>query len=356
MSTLLFYLPFLGFFSLSSVFFERKIAAFIQRRIGPNTTGYQGIGQTTADFFKLLQKSWILPHQINGYLFYLLPYLLFILTFSAFAVLPVHSNWFGNHVWGVLYIFFVLAMEIVLIVLIGWISQNQYALLASFRTAAQMISYEIPFSLCILIVIYFAGTVDLQIISLQQSAWSSPKIYLLGLSATKITVNHIGGFLLFHVMQCPILLLVYGIFFITSLAICKRAPFDFPESESELVGGYHVEYTGWNFALLMFVEYSYLLLMSMLGVVLFWGSWYTPLPNIGPYLFAQWTSGTQGTFSAAFWGIFWLIYKTMFVVFIKMWIRWSLPRMRYDQLMLLCWKKLFPWTLLLFLGVLFWQI
>ncbi len=355
-TTLLFYLPFLMFFVLITVFFERRIAALIQRRLGPNTTGYKGLGQTTADLIKLLQKEWILPYQVNRYLFYLLPCLLFIVTFSVFAVFPVHSYWQGSTLWGVIYIFFVLAIEIIFIICIGWFSQNQYAFLASFRTAAQMVAYEVPCSICIIMVVYFAGSVDLQTISIQQGIFSSQEIYLWGIKMLGITVHDTGGFLAWHILQCPLLFLAYIVFFITSLAICKRAPFDLPESESELISGYHIEYTGVHFALIMFVEYSNMFLMSMLGVILFLGSWNTPIPNIGNYPFAQWTSGIKGHFSAALWGIFWLMLKTFLIVFITIWIRWSLPRLRYDQLIFFCWHKLIPYSLLLFTSIIIWSL
>jgi NADH-quinone oxidoreductase subunit H len=144
----------------------------------------------------------------------------------------------------------------------------------------------------------------------------------------------------------PFFFPIYIIFFIATLAESNRAPFDLPEAESELVGGFHTEYSGMRWALVFLSEYGMMLLVSILGAILFWGSWNTPFPNIGFLKLADWTSGEPNTWSGAIWGFFWLIAKSYAGVFVQMWIRWTFPRLRVDQLMYLTWKVLTPFAIL----------
>ena len=148
-------------------------------------------------------------------------------------------------------------------------------------------------------------------------------------------MNDIGGILGWHIFQAPHLLVSYVVFFIATLAECNRAPFDIPEAESELIGGFHTEYGGIRFAFIFLAEYAMMFLVAMLGVVIFLGGWNTPLPNIGSLRLADWTTGL-------YWGIFWTLIKSLTIVAIQIWIRWTLPRFRADQLMTLCWKILIP--------------
>jgi NADH-quinone oxidoreductase subunit H len=154
----------------------------------------------------------------------------------------------------------------------------------------------------------------------------------------------------------PLLFLVWIIFFIASLAECNRAPFDLPEAESELVAGFHTEYSGFRFAIIMLGEYAMMLLVSILGTILFFGSWNTPLPNVGSVRLAEWTTGTVGTEALTIWGIFWLLSKSLFFVGVQMWIRWTYPRLRVDQLMTLSWKYLTPLALALVILCGFWKV
>jgi len=162
-------------------------------------------------------------------------------------------------------------------------------------------------------------------------------------------VNEIGGLFAWNIFQAPHLIITYIIFFIATLAECNRAPFDIPEAESELVGGFHTEYGGIQFAFIFLAEYAMMFLVSMLGVVLFLGAWNTPLPNIGAIRLADWTTGLV-------WGIFWTLAKSLFIVGIQMWIRWTLPRLRADQLMSLCWKVLTPLAFLCMAISAIWRI
>ncbi|HAC24158.1 MAG TPA: NADH-quinone oxidoreductase subunit H, partial [Cytophagales bacterium] len=158
-----------------------------------------------------------------------------------------------------------------------------------------------------------------------------------------------GGFLTWSVFQTPLLLFGWVIFFIASLAECNRAPFDLPEAESELVAGFHTEYSGFRFAIIMLAEYAMMLLVSVLGVILFWGSWNSPLPNLGSLMLANWTNGPA-------WGIFWLIAKSVVMVGVQIWVRWTFPRLRIDQLLNLSWKYLTPASLLLLLICIWWKL
>jgi len=193
-----------------------------------------------------------------------------------------------------------------------------------------------------------AQTLDLQVINLNQGILATDEIRFLGF----IDVKPIGGILAWNIFQAPHLLIAYGIYFIASLAECNRAPFDLPEAESELIGGFHTEYTGLRFAFIFLAEYAMMFLVAMFGVTLFLGGWNTPFPNFGGFKLAEFTTGM-------YWGIFWVMGKSLLVVALQMWIRWTLPRVRVDQLMALCWKVLTPlafaclvasglWRLLLF--------
>ena len=338
MPTLLFYIPAILLFSPVAVYAERKLAAFIQDRLGPMEVGPQGLLQTLADLLKLLQKEVIVPTAADKLLFLWAPAWMFIAVLSAFAVLPVTHTWAGASTSvGILYILAFASLKVLGIVAAGWASNNKYARLGSMRAAAQMIAYEVPLGLCILCVVVACQTLDLQAISAQQGP----------------------GLLAWNVFRVPTLLLVYPIFFVASLAACQRAPFDLPEAESELIGGYHTEYGGIRWAWLMLTEYSAMLLMSLLGVILFWGSWHTPLPNVGPLPLDTWTSGTPDTLLAQWWAGFWLWTKTLATVAVKMWIRWTFPRVRSDQLLQLCWQYLMPASLgllLMTLGLHAWRV
>ncbi|MEL6539685.1 MAG: complex I subunit 1 family protein [Bacteroidota bacterium] len=333
MSTLFFYLPMLLLFSLVAVYTERKVAAFVQDRIGPMEVGYQGLLQTVADLLKLLQKEAIVPAAADKVLFVWAPVWMLTTVLAAFAVLPVTNAWAGaGTAAGVLYLLTFTSLKTLGIVVAGWASNNKYARLGSMRAATQMVAYEIPLGLSILCVIVVCQTLDLQIISAQQGP----------------------GLWAWNVFRVPPLLLVYPIFFIAALAACQRAPFDLAESESELIGGYHTEYGGIRWAWIMLTEYSMVLLMSLLGAILFWGSWNTPFFDVGPCPLGTWTSGAAGTLAGHLWAGFWLLSKALITVAIKMWIRWTFPRIQFDQLMCLCWQYLTPAVLTLLLLVLGW--
>jgi NADH-quinone oxidoreductase subunit H len=336
MSTFFFLLPFLVTYTVLVVYAERKIPAFMQSRLGPMETGYYGLLQTVADLLKLLQKEDLRPAGATPLIFKIAPVVIFVAIFGGFSVLPLHPAWPGAPVSsGIFFLLAIISLDVAGILMAGWSSRNKYSTLGAFRAAAQIVSYEIPLSLCLVAVVMHAGTLDLQIISAQQGVHAARPIHAFGIDLTQL-----GGFFAWNIVQMPWLMLVWIIFFIASLAECNRAPFDLPEGESELVAGYHTEYSGFRFAILMLGEYAMMLLVSMLGAILFFGSWNSPLPNLGNWTLATWTTGP-------WWGISWLLMKTVLLVLLQIWVRWTFPRVRIDQLTSISWKYLIPMSLLL---------
>ena len=337
---------FTALFTLFAVYSERKISAFIQDRLGPMEVGKYGILQAFADIVKMLQKEFIIPTAADKILFTLAPIVIFVSVYLGFAALPWATGIIPSSLnLGLYYIFAILSIETLGILMAGWGSNNKYALLGSMRSVAQMISYEIPAGVALISAVMIAQSLNLQEISMKQGLLSTDYIYFLGIWEIK----SVGGFLAWNIFQAPHLILAYIIYFIASLAECNRAPFDIPEAESELVGGFHVEYSGLRFAFIFLAEYSMMFLVGIIGVVLFLGGWNSPLPNIGSVKLATWTNGMV-------WGFFWILTKTLLVVAIQIWIRWTLPRLRVDQLMSFCWKVLTPLAFLCMLVSGLWRL
>lgn len=323
---------FTALFALFAVYAERKVSAFMQDRLGPMETGKFGSLQTFADILKMLQKELIVPAAADKVLFVVAPVMIFVSVYMGFASLPWAPGVIPSSInLGVFYVFAIVSVEAVGILMAGWGSNNKYSLLGALRSVAQVVSYEIPAGVAIISVVMLAQSLDLQEISTLQGVLTTQTAKFFGFW----DVTKIGGFLAWNVFQAPHLIIAYLIYYIASLAECNRAPFDIPEAESELVSGFHTEYTGIRFAFVFLGEYSMMFLVGMFGVLLFLGGWNTPLPNIGSARLADWTTGTA-------WGIFWIVAKVLLVVFTQMWIRWTLPRLRVDQLMDLCWKVLTP--------------
>jgi NADH-quinone oxidoreductase subunit H len=332
------------------VYSERKVSAFMQDRVGPMVVGKFGFLQIIADLVKLIQKEDIVPKLADARLFKMAPWIIFISIFVGFSVIPYSSEVIGSKTeTGVFFLITIISIDIFGILMAGWSSNNKYSLFGAMRSVAQLISYEIPMGICVLTVVVLSQTLDLQLISFQQSIYSESQNYLFSIKALGINTTKIGGFLTWNIFRIPLLIPVFIIFFITSLAECNRAPFDLPEAESELIGGFHTEYSGMRFAIVFLSEYGIMLLLSLLGAVLFLGSWSSPLPNIGNIRLADWSTGLPGTTSAIVFGIFWLALKAYFLIFMQMWVRWTYPRLRIDQLMYLSWKVLLPASILLFL-------
>ncbi len=305
--------------------------------------GPYGLFQTVADLLKMLQKENIVPTKADKPLFLIAPIIIFVAVFAGFAVLPINPSVPGAAISsGVFFLLAIVSLDVLGILMAAWSSNNKFSLFGGMRTLAQIVSYEIPLGLSVLSVVMICQSLNLQEIAAQQGIYSSETIYLFGLSSWGIDVTNIGGVLSWNVIRNPFLIFSFLIFFISGLAESNRAPFDLPESESELVGGVGTEYSGFRWGIIMLAEYAMMLLVSFLAALLFFGGWNTPLPNIGSLSFADWTSGPV-------WGTFWLISKALFFIFLQMWIRWTFPRLRVDQLMSLSWKYLTPAALILVL-------
>ena len=350
MIAFLIFLPFVLTFALGGVYVERKISAFIQDRMGPMEVGPMGLLQTLADILKLVQKEDIIPDNADKGIFKLAPVIIFVAVFAGFAAVPFAPGLVGSGAAiGLLYVLAIVSLDVIGILMAGWSSNSKYPLLGAMRSVAQIVSYEIPVGLVVLAVVMITQTMDLQAMSFQQGIWVNAHQnhlqdvnYLFGIKALGIDVTHWGGFFSWNVVRAPFLFIAFIIFFIGTLAESNRAPFDIPEAESELIAGFHTEYSGVRFAVIMLAEYVMMLLVSFLAVILFLGSWNTPLPNIGAAQLANWTSGAPGTIYGYISGAFWLMSKTFLLVFLQMWVRWTYPRLRVDQLMYLCWKVLIP--------------
>ncbi len=364
MSTLLIILPFLVIYTVLVVYAERKLSAFMQDRLGPMEVGYYGLLQTVADLLKLIQKEDIVPAHADRKIFKAAPIFIFAFIFTGFSFLPLGPGWQGVSIPSALFLLLaILSLDVIGIVMAGWSSNNKYSTLGTLRAAAQIISYEVPLALSVLCACVICQSLDLQEISYQQGILLQQPIghegehnYFLGVKSWDLSTTYIGGFLTWNVFRMPLLLIAWVIFFIASLAESNRAPFDLPEAESELVGGFHTEYSGFRWAIIMLAEYAMMLLVSFIGVILFWGSWNTPLPNIGNVTLATWTTGEIGTMAFHLWGIFWLISKVLIMVGLQIWVRWTFPRLRVDQLMSLSWKYLTPLSLLLLIVCSAWKI
>lgn len=339
-----------------AVYAERKVSAFVQDRLGPMETGPYGMLQTVADLLKLLQKEDIVPFHAQRLPFLIAPVLAFVAVFAGFSVLPIGASWQGAAIHsGVFFLLAIISIDVIALITAGWSSGNKYSTLGAFRAAAQLLSYEVPLGIAVLTVCLVAGTLNLHEISLQQGLQPAGTSYLLGIPVLG-DVSSWGGFFTWNIFRFPILAGVWIVFFIASLAECNRAPFDLPEAESELVAGIQTEYSGFRWAAIMMSEYAMMLLVSIIGAILFFGSWHSPFPNLGSVRLADWTNGTAGTWQATVWGIFWLIGKAWFFVLIQMWVRWTFPRLRINQLMAVCWKYLTPLSLIFLLLTSLWKL
>ncbi len=344
-------------FALGAVYLERKVSAFIQDRMGPNRTGPYGLLQTFADILKLLQKESIVPAAADKIIFLLAPIFVFTAILAGYATLPLsHSLLAAPISTGVLFLMSIISLDVIGLIMAGWGSNNKYSMLGAMRTIAQIISYEIPLGISILSVVMISGTFDLQEIAFQQGANSELQNSFLGISALGLNANEIGGIFSWNIFRMPILFISFIIFFIASLAECNRAPFDLPEGESELIGGFHTEYGGFRFALLFLSEYGMMLLVSILAVILFLGAWHSPLPNIGVLRLADWTNSDVNSIGGNLLAFFWLFSKTMILILLQMIIRWTYPRLRIDQMMSLSWKYLTPAALIIVFIVGIWKV
>lgn len=309
-------------FALFGVWWERKISAHMQDRLGPMLTGgWHGWSQTIADALKLLQKEDLIPAAADKKLFMLAPYIVFGGSYAAYAAIPFSAAFVGAEInLGLYYVVSISSLVVVGLILAGWASNSKWSLFGAMRSAAQIVSYEVPVALSILAVVMVVGTFDLQEIN-------------------QLQTGPVWHWLVFQ--KFPFLFLACVIYFLASLAEVNRTPFDLPESESELVAGYHTEYSGMRFALMYLAEYANMFTVSAIVVTLFFGGWNSPF---GEFLSGPW------------WGLFWFLGKGMVVIFVQIWLRWTLPRLRVDQLTYIGWKVLIPFSFAIILGVGAWVL
>lgn len=321
-----------GFVAASAVFFiwvERKVAGRIQDRLGPTRVGGKfGWLQTIADGVKLLVKEDIIPASADHVLFRLGPYIAFCGAFAAFLALP-----FGDGVVAfqmniaVFYMLAVMSTEVFGIILAGYGSGSKWSLFGGMREAAQMVSYEVPMAICVLVPVIVAGSMDLTAIANRQA----------------------GGFWNWMIFNDPFTFCAFWTYFTCGTASCKRAPFDLAEAESELVAGFHTEYSGLRWSFFFMAEYGAMFAVSGIAVLLFLGGW-----NAG--VFPGRTIALLGPILGNVVNVVVFVLKGWVLVFVMMWVRWTLPRLRIDQVMMTCLKYLLPISCALLLGVSMWQL
>jgi NADH-quinone oxidoreductase subunit H len=285
-------------------YFERKVMGAIQMRKGPNVVGPFGLWQPFADALKMVFKETIFPTGADRVLFTLAPMITFGLAVTAWAVIPVDNGWaVANINVGILYLFAISSLGVYGIIIAGWASNSKYAFLGALRSAAQMVSYEVSMGFVIVTVLLCAGSQNLNdIVLAQRHLWYAIPLF-------------------------PMLI----IFFISGIAETNRAPFDLAEGETEIVAGFFVEYSAMTFALFFLGEYANMILVSAMTTVLFLGGWLAPLP-FAPFTLVP--------------GVIWFLAKILLCLFVFVWVRATLPRFRYDQLMALGWKVFLPLSLL----------
>jgi len=287
-------------------FAERKVIGYMQTRVGPNRVGIKGWAQPIADSIKLMFKEIIIPQKSNRYLFLIAPILSLAPALAAWAVVPfTDSLVLANIDASLLYVLALTSMGVYGVIVAGWASNSKYAFLGAMRSAAQIVAYEIAMGFALVGVLMVAGSLNLREIVIHQS----------------------GGFWQWYWLP---LLPLFVVYFISGVAETNRAPFDVAEGESEIVAGFHVEYSGMGFAVFFLAEYANMILIAALTVLMFLGGWLPPV-DVAPFTWLP--------------GLFWFGLKTAAVAFLFLWFRATFPRYRYDQIMRLGWKVLIPVTL-----------
>ncbi|MCX8037564.1 MAG: NADH-quinone oxidoreductase subunit NuoH [Candidatus Sumerlaeia bacterium] len=328
----------LGYVAVVALFFgwaERRVAGRIQARQGPNIVGPFGLLQLIADAIKILVKEDIIPQTAHRFLFRLAPILVFMGAFAPFVVLPFSETLVvSNLSLGVYYALSFAALEVVGVIMAGWASNNKWSLYGGMRLAAQMMSYEIPMGLAVLTVAVLSGHLNLRTIVLdQQGYWI-------------FSWNVFRGF--------PWAFLAMFVFYLAGLAGSKRTPFDLPEAESEIVAGYHTEYSGMRFVIFYLSEYATMYVVSALTAVLFLGGWHGPIPHV-----LAWDGQVHweaGPVLSALIGMVNMIGKSFFLMFVMLWFRWTYPRVRVDQIVYLCMKVLVPLGIICLMGASAWAL
>jgi NADH-quinone oxidoreductase subunit H len=325
--------------ALVFIWLERKVAGRIQDRLGPTRVGGKfGWLQTLADGIKLIAKEDITPKDADPLLFKLAPYVSFAASFSAYLALPFANGWAAQEVnVAVFFIIAVLGLEVFGVILAGYASGSKWSLFGAMREAAQVVSYEVPIGMCVVIPVLIVGSMNLVTIGEAQAGWFT-------------------NWLIFH---DPFTFCVFFVYFTCAVASVNRAPFDLAEAESELVAGFHTEYSGLRWSFFFMAEYGSMFLVSGLAAILFFGGWNGPIPVFhmlgwayeqGP---ATWT--VTG-YIAQLAGVTNFILKAVGGVTVMMWVRWTLPRLRIDQVMTTCLKYCVPLAAICFVGAMLWKL
>jgi len=331
----------IGLFSLVPVYtiwWERKVAGRIQSRLGPmRVGGWHGWSQSLADGIKLLLKEDLIPEDADRVLFRLAPYLAIIPSALAFAALPFGATYvFRELDVALVFILGILGVEVIGVILAGWASNNKWSVYGAMREACQMVSYEIPMGMALLVPVVTVGSLSLRKIGEVQS----------------------DGWFSWLAFSSPFAFVAFVSYFIASLASCKRAPFDLPEAESELVAGFHTEYSGIRWSFFFFAEYAAMFVVSGLAVILFLGAWNSPLPSSWgdtvTSAMPNWPILVRGVNGLLFDGPIWFVAKCVFFLYVQIWLRWTLPRIRIDQVLYACVQVLLPLTMVLVLGNTLW--
>ncbi len=307
----------LSLFAGFGTYMERKVAGHIQDRLGPMRVGPHGILQFVADGVKLFLKEDIIPALADRKLFVLAPLVVFSASFATFVVVPWSENMIVSDLnIGILYILSISSLAVVGIIMGGYASNNKWSLYGAMRSAAQIVSYEVPIALALLPVILYTQSLSMQdIVGAQE-----------------------GGIHRWFIFRNPFLFMSFFLYYVAGLAEVNRIPFDLPEAESELVSGYNTEYSGMRFAFFFMAEYANMFIVSAIGTALFLGGWNGILPN------------------SVIPGFFWFLGKALFLMFVMLWLRWTLPRLRVDQLMYVSWKALLPLSFIALFGAGLWLL
>jgi NADH-quinone oxidoreductase subunit H len=332
-------------FALSPAVFiwlERKVSGRIQDRLGPTRVGgLFGWLQSLADGIKLVQKEDLCPPAADSMLFRSAPYFVCIASFAAFMVLPFSSGWVAVVAdSGLFIILAILSLEVFGIIMAGYSSGSKWSLFGGMREAAQMVSYEIPLAICALVPVIASGSLNLGEIGGMQR----------------------GGVHNWFIFHDPFTFIAFFVYFVVATASCKRAPFDLAEAESELVGGFHTEYSGIRWSFFFMGEYASMFAVCGIASILFLGGWNTGLPPLDAALYTARNASATGDGSAIVGylanvlGAFVFVTKAGLGVFVQIWVRWTLPRLRIDQVMTVCLKYLVPISCFLFLGATLWPL
>ena len=326
--------------ALAFIWAERKIAARIQDRLGPTRTGGRfGWLQSLADGIKLLAKEDLMPDGADGMLFRIAPYVSFCASFCAFIALPFAFDFVGQRLnVGVFFVIAVLGLEVFGVILAGYASASKWSLFGAMREAAQVVSYEVPLGMCVVVPVMLAGSMDLVTIAEKQAGW-------------------LTNWYLFH---DPFTFVIFWVYVTCAVASVNRAPFDLAEAESELVAGFHTEYSGLRWSFFFMAEYASMFLVSALAAILFMGGWNGPVPLAALAGLSEGTGDTAHYLVVHFLvrvvGLANLLTKATLGVLFMMWIRWTLPRLRIDQVMTTCLKYCTPIAAAMFAGAMLWQL